>query len=67
MQKGRKSMWDVGLRVRSACASSHRHRGLCQQFCEVRTKSQRSDVEVTASQCQSVLDLPERGSLRLAL
>ena len=58
IQKSRKSMWDVGLRVRCACESSHCHRGMCQQFCEIRTKSERLDVEVTVSRRQNSLGLP---------
>lgn len=67
IQKGRTSTQDAGLRVRSACESSHCHRGMCQPFCEVRTESQRLGVEVAASRCQSVLDRPEHRSSRSAL
>ena len=45
----KKALWDVGHGVRRpVCDSFLCHMGMHEQFCEVRTKGQRLDVEVKA-------------------
>lgn len=64
----KRALWDVGHGVRRpVCDSFLCHVGMREQSCEVRTKGQRLDVEVKASRCQNVLELPKYRSFSLAL